>query len=282
MKLCSAQLLLILFLLPLACADLDSDRQALLAFAAEVPHGPKLDWNNATFICTSWRGITCSSDGTHVLIVRLPAVGLTGPIPSNTLGELDALRVLSLRLNRLNGTLPSDLLSLPSLRSLFLQHNNFTGNIPAFFPRRLHILDLSFNSFTGNIPATIQYLTRLTGLYLQNNSLSGPIPNVTFLKLKHVDMSYNNLNGSIPSSLEAFPYSSFTGNPFLCGLPVNSCSLDSSPPSPSPSPSSSSKRKFPLWAIIDIAVGGGVAVLLLVGLLVFCCYAKKKTSDASR
>ncbi|KAI3678595.1 hypothetical protein L6452_37894 [Arctium lappa] len=280
MKLCSAQLLcvwpffVILSLLPSACADLESDRKALLSFAADVPHGPKLDWSNATDICISWIGVTCNSDGTRVLTVRLPASGLTGPIPSNTLGELDALRVLSLRSNRLNGTLPSDLLSLPSLRSLFLQHNNFTSNFPAFFPRRLHILDLSFNSFTGNIPATIQYLTRLTGFYLQNNSISGPIPNVAFSKLKHVNMSNNNLNGSIPSSFESFPYSSFIGNPFLCGLPLNSCPLH--PPSPP-----TSKRKLPLWAIIVIAVGGCVAGLLLVALFVFC-FLKNKSSDESR
>ncbi|KVH94139.1 Leucine-rich repeat-containing protein [Cynara cardunculus var. scolymus] len=280
MKLCRAQLLrvwpffVILSLLPLACADLDSDRQALLSFAADVPHGPRLDWSNATDICTSWVGITCNSDATRVLTVRLPASGLNGPIPPNTLGELDALRVLSLRSNRLYGNLPSDLLSLPSLRSLFLQHNNFTSNIPAFFPRRLHILDLSFNSFTGNIPATIQYLTSLTGFYLQNNSISGPIPNVTFSKLKHINMSYNNLNGSIPSSFKTFPYSSFTGNPFLCGPPLKSCPLH--PPS-RPSP----KRKFPFWAIIAIAVGGVVAGLLLVALFVFC-FLKNKSSDESR
>ncbi|KAL8254901.1 hypothetical protein R6Q59_033122 [Mikania micrantha] len=272
---------LIVFLLPLTCADLNSDKQALLAFANSVPHGPKLNWSNNTAICTSWVGINCTSDGTRVSALRLPAVGIKGSIPSNTLGKLDALQILSLRSNRLNGNLPSDLLSLPSLRYLFLQRNNFTTNIPATFPSHLIVLDLSFNSFTGNFPDSIQNLTQLTGLNLQNNSLSGPLPNLTLLGLKHLNISYNHLNGSIPSSLQTFPSSSFTGNSFSCGLPLIPCSL---PPLPSPpvSPTKhNSKNKFPLWAIIAIAAGGGTALLLLGIIVIFCCI-KKKNSDPSR
>ncbi|XP_076924454.1 putative inactive receptor kinase At5g58300 [Bidens hawaiensis] len=276
-----AKLVFIVFLLPLAYADLDSDKQALLAFENAVPHGRKLNWSNATAICTSWVGVNCTSDGTRIFSLRLPAVGLKGPIPPNTLGKLDALQVLSLRSNRLNGILPSDLLSLPSLHYLFLQRNNFTSHIPASFPPRLIILDLSFNSFTGNIPYSIQNLTQLTGLNLQNNSLSGPIPNVTFSGLKNLNISYNHLNGSIPSSLQTFPSSSFLGNSFSCGLPLNPCSL---PPFPSPPvgpETHSSEKKFPLWAIIAIAVGGGI-LLLVPLIIIICCCVKKMSSDPRR
>ncbi|GJT78414.1 probable inactive receptor kinase [Tanacetum coccineum] len=273
MKLCSSQLLLPIFiifsLLPLSKADINADKKALLAFAALVPHSPKLKWDNdttngnASYICTSWAGIVCTADNARVLIVRLPAVGLTGPIPSGTLGELDALRVLSLRSNRLSGSLPSDLLSLPSLRSLFLQHNNFTTNIPTFFPHRLHILDLSFNSFTGNIPPNIQLLTRLTGLYLHNNSLSGRIPDIRLSKLKHLNISYNNLKGRIPSSFKAFPSSSFIGNPLLCGKPLKSCRH------------TLFKKKFSVWAVAAMAF----VTLLLVVAFVFGCLRKKSSDE---
>lgn len=216
MRICyTNQLLHYLFVVatvvPLSLGDLNSDKQALLNFAAAVPHGLKINWNPANPICSSWVGITCSTDGAHVVAVRLPGVGLVGPLPENTLGKMDAVRILSLRSNRLSGNLPSDITSLPSLQYLFLQHNNLSGLIPSSFSNKLNVLDLSHNSFMGKIPVTIQNLTQLTGLSLQNNLLSGPIPNITLPRLRHLNLSHNNFNGSIPLSLQKF--SKF----FLCG-----------------------------------------------------------------
>ncbi|XP_059659894.1 probable inactive receptor kinase At5g58300 [Cornus florida] len=292
MKLCSSfpllpSIFVIITLLPLALADLYSDKQALLAFANAVPHGRKVNWSPGTPICTSWVGIKCNPNGTRVLELRLPGVGLTGPIPSDSLGKLDALSVLSLRSNLLNGTLPSDITSLPSLHYLFLQHNNFSGDVPASYSSQLNVLDLSFNSFTGNIPLTIQNLTQLTGLNLQNNSLSGPIPNFTFPRLKRLNLSYNHLNGSIPSSLQNFPNSSFVGNSLLCGPPLSACFLP--PPSPSPNffppppkvpQKPSSGKKLTRAAIIAIAVGGA-AVLFILALIIFFCCLKRKNREGS-
>ncbi|XP_042475875.1 probable inactive receptor kinase At5g58300 [Macadamia integrifolia] len=281
-------LFFLLFLFPLVIADLNSDKQALLDFAAAVPHGRKLNWDPTAPICSSWVGITCSPDGTRVVALRLPGVGLTGPIPANTLGKLNALRILSLRSNLLSGNLPSDVSSLHSLHNLYLQHNNFSGNIPASLSPELNLLELSFNSFSGRIPPTIQNLTQLTGLNLQNNSLSGPIPNLKLPRLKHLNLSYNNLNGSIPASLEKFPNFSFIGNSHLCGLPLKQCSPFSPTPSPATSPFSpaapqrakSLKKKLSTGAIIAIAVGG-FALLFLLALTILLCCLKKKDSEGS-
>ncbi|BFG36631.1 hypothetical protein CerSpe_229050 [Prunus speciosa] len=272
-------------------ADLNSDKQALLGFISVVPHGRKVNWDPANAVCSSWVGITCTLDGTRVLAVRLPGVGLYGPIPANTLGKLDALMVLSLRSNLLSGNLPSDIFSLPSLHYMYLQNNNFTGNIPSSLSPNLTLLDLSFNSFTGNIPATIQNLTRLTGLNLQNNSLTGSIPDINIPRLLHLNLSYNHLNGSIPPTLQKFPTSSFEGNLMLCGPSLNHCSLITPSPSPSPNlpppgpiaplkPENGSKRKLSMWAIIAIAIGGFAVLFLSVLVLVLCCL-KKKDSEGS-
>ncbi|KAK7340074.1 hypothetical protein VNO77_20767 [Canavalia gladiata] len=282
-KFCFATIPIFLLLLafPPTIADLHSDKKALLDFAAAVHHGPKVNWNSSTSICTSWVGVTCSPDGSHVLSVRLPGVGLRGSIPPKTLGKLNGLISLSLRSNTLSGNLPSDILSLPSLRFIYLQHNNFSGDIPDFLPPRLIFLDLSCNSFTGQIPASIQNLTHLIGLNLQNNSLKGPIPDVDLPSLKNLDLSFNYLNGSIPSGLQKFPVSSFRGNLMLCGAPLKQCSSVSpittlSPPTVSQIPSDHlSNKKLSTGVKIALALGGFTLLFLPVLIVVFCCFKKK-------
>ncbi|XVF24294.1 hypothetical protein REPUB_Repub13aG0115200 [Reevesia pubescens] len=282
-----ALLTFLFFLLPLhkfpqVVADLNSDRQALLDFAAAVPHVRKLNWKANTSVCTSWVGVTCNLNGTGVITIRLPGIGLYGPIPANTIGNLNGLRVLSLRSNHLNGNLPSDIPSIPSLRCLFLQRNNFSSEFPTSLSPRLNVLDFSYNSFTGTIPTTVQNLTKLTVLNLQNNSISGTIPYLNLPSLKVLNFSYNNLNGSIPNSLERFPSSSFIGNPLLCDSPLKHCSAVSSSPSPSPSyfPSpptvsqsqhATSKNKLGAGSIIAIVIGGLTFLFLLLVVILIRC-----------
>ncbi|KAF8719456.1 hypothetical protein HU200_024175 [Digitaria exilis] len=274
----------ILFSTHLHCvrgADLNSDKQALLAFATSLPHGRKLNWTSITPVCTSWVGITCTPNGKRVREVRLPAIGLFGPIPGGTLGKLDALEVLSLRSNRLTINLPPDIASIPSLHSLYLQHNNLSGIIPTTLSSSLTFLDLSYNSFSGEIPMKVQDITELTALLLQNNSLSGPIPDLRLPKLKHLDLSNNNLSGPIPPSLQKFPASSFLGNAFLCGFPLEPCS--GTTPSPiSPSPPNAQKsiwKRLSRGVIIAIAAGAGAVVLLLIIIILVCIFKRKKDTD---
>ncbi|XP_052622069.1 probable inactive receptor kinase At5g58300 [Lactuca sativa] len=214
MKLLSLLFHLLIIFSP-SFADLNSDKIALLNFASSVPQGRKLNWKNNTSVCKSWAGISCN--GKRVTILRLPGIGLYGPIPANTLGNLNALTILSLHSNFLNGSLPFDILSLPSLSNIYLNKNQFSGEIPSSLSSQLSTIDLSSNSFTGNIPNSIQNLT----------------------KLQSFNVSNNQLNGSIPSSLKKFPSSSFGGNSGLCGPPLTQCLSPSPSPSPSPTPTPS-------------------------------------------
>uniref|UniRef100_A0ACD5T9X3 Uncharacterized protein n=1 Tax=Avena sativa TaxID=4498 RepID=A0ACD5T9X3_AVESA len=267
-------------------ADLNSDKQALLAFAASLPHARKINWTLTTQVCRSWVGVTCTPDGKRVGMLRLPAIGLFGPMPSNILGKLDALEVLSLRSNRLTVGLPPDVASIPSLHSLYLQHNNLSGIIPTSLSSNLAFLDLSYNSFVGEIPLKVQNITQLTGLSLQNNSLSGPIPDLQLPKLKYLNLSNNNFSGAIPPSLQKFPANSFLGNAFLCGLPLEPCPGTTPSPSPNAPSTQDSKKDFwrKLWenhriVIIAIIAGGGVVFLILIIILLICICKRKKDGE---
>ncbi|XP_061339139.1 probable inactive receptor kinase At5g58300 isoform X3 [Gastrolobium bilobum] len=271
-----------LSLFGLIVADLNSDRQALLKFSSSVPHAPRLNWNESTPICTSWVGVTCNSNGTRVIGIHLPGIGFKGSIPENILGKLDALRILSLHSNDLRGNLLSDILSIPSLQYVYLQHNNFSGPIPSSISPKLIALDISFNFFSGSIPPTFQNLRRITRLFLQNNSISGAIPDFNLPRLKYLNLSYNNLNGSIPSSINKFPYTSFVGNSLLCGPPLNHCSVISPSPSPSPvyqplSPATTQTKK---GSILALAIGGCAFLSLLVLVIFVCCLKKKKSKSS--
>ncbi|KAK8674775.1 hypothetical protein V6N13_032878 [Hibiscus sabdariffa] len=263
---------LLLVLLPMhkclhVVADLNSDRQGLLGFAAAVPHVRRLNWNAVTPVCSSWVGITCNANGTSVVDIRLPGIGLYGTIPAKTIGRLNALRVLSLRSNNIDGCIPSDILSIPSLRFLFLQHNNLSSVLfPTSLSLSLKVVDFSYNS------------------------ISGTVPNLNLPRLKVLNFSYNNLSGSIPSSLRRFP-SAFIGNPLLCGSPLKPCSRVSSPRSPSPSyfPSppivsqsrhATSKNKLGAGSIVASVIGGLAFVFLLLVVIFICCL-KRKDSGSS-
>ncbi|XP_064959378.1 probable inactive receptor kinase At2g26730 [Musa acuminata AAA Group] len=265
-------------------AEPTQDRTALLAFINRIPHERRLRWDNSS--ACDWVGVTCDDNRTAVVILRLPGVGLVGPIPSGTLGNLSALRVLSLRSNRLSGPIPADFRGLALLRSLYLQNNLLSGSIPSGLTQltRLVRLDLSGNNLTGAIPFAINNLTHLTGLFLQNNRLSGNLPPINIGSLVAFNVSYNRLNGSIPKILEHFSASSFVGNLDLCGGPLPPCNPFF--PSPAPSPAAnpvngSSKKKLSKAAKIAIAVAAGV-VLLLILLLLLVCLAYRRRRQRAR
>nr|KAJ0221722.1 hypothetical protein LSAT_V11C200097330 [Lactuca sativa] len=233
----------------------NDDKELLLKFSSSFPQPHKLTWSSTIRNCKDWVGIKCNEKG-NVTDINLPTKGLYGPIPNNTIGKLRSLKVLSLRYNFLNGSLPYDIISNPSLQNLYLQHNNFSGTVPTNVSPSIMALDLSNNSFTGNIPETLKDLTRLTTLKLQFNYFLGPVPDfIHCTKLHALNLSHNKLNGPIPFSLQKFQDSSFSGNEHLCGPPLNRC------------PTS---RKLTNSAILAIAIGSFLLIAILL-----CCFLKK-------
>ncbi|KAJ8452731.1 hypothetical protein Cgig2_005067 [Carnegiea gigantea] len=249
------------------------DKQALLDFLLRMPHSRLLNWAPNTQCC-SWIGITCNADRTRVVALRLPGVGLSGSIPSNTLGRLSALQTLSLRKNRISGPFPSDFTKLGNLTSLYLQYNKLHGALPLDLSvwQNLVVLNLSNNEFNGTIPPSISNVTHLTTLDLSSNSLLGQIPNFNLPNLQFLNLSNNHLNGTLPHSLLRYPSSAFFGN--------NISSEVSIPPLPSPLPPSSqshSSNRFSESALLGIVLSScAIGFMMIALLMLFCCSNKER------
>ncbi|XP_026384139.1 receptor kinase-like protein Xa21 [Papaver somniferum] len=123
----------------------------------------------------------------------------TASVNGNMIVDLDS--------NRLSGSIPKQIFTLPSLSIVLnLNNNSFTGALPTEIGqlKNLGELDLSFNKLAGEIPNTIGECSSLTNLKLQNNFFQGNIPSsITSLKgLGVLNLSSNNLSGTIPKGLE--------------------------------------------------------------------------------
>ena len=127
---------------------------------------------------------------------------------------------------------------------LDLSCNNLTGGIPIELGQlsRILSLNLSHNQLTGPIPETLSNMTELESLDLSHNNLSGEIPPqlIALHFLEVFSVAHNNLSGrtlDMKAQFGTFNASSYEGNQFLCGLPLEkNCTIkDDSPPTPTKS-----------------------------------------------
>ncbi|KAJ0016472.1 hypothetical protein Pint_09938 [Pistacia integerrima] len=129
----------------------------------------------------------------------------------NTLG---LVKILDLSINKLDGSVPEEIMSLLGLIGLNLSRNNFSGAITPKIGqlKSLDFLDLSKNRFSGEIPSSLSLIDRLSVMDLSNNNFSGKIPTGT--------------------QLQSFSASVYAGNPGLCGLPLPKKCVEEPPKGP--------------------------------------------------
>ncbi|KAJ6292095.1 hypothetical protein OIU76_024075 [Salix suchowensis] len=122
---------------------------------------------------------------------------LNGTIPSY-LGNITTLRSLNIENNMFSGTVPPELGDLVNLENLTLSANNLSGELPLALANliRLKELRLSRNNFTGRIPEFIQRWKQLDALEIQAGGFTGPIPSNISLLTNLTDLRISNLLGN--------------------------------------------------------------------------------------
>ncbi|KAF5799936.1 hypothetical protein HanRHA438_Chr07g0319291 [Helianthus annuus] len=207
------------------------------------PRSIRYSMNRSAYTCPKRRGrnSSCASDE-EALFTDNALVAWKGTQREFGRGILHLLKSIDISSNKLYGKLPSEITNLLELVSLNFSDNKLHGELPKHMGRlrSLDSLDLSRNEFSGNIPSSLSQLTRLS----------------------YLNLSYNNLSGRIPTGtqLQSFNYTSYSGNPQLCGLPLTQrCGLPSPPPPP-PATVVGKEDRDEFWKSYYTGMGGGFAV----------------------
>ncbi|CAI9769287.1 unnamed protein product [Fraxinus pennsylvanica] len=155
-------------------------------------------WNssNPTSVC-SWSGIKCFNG-----------------------------RIVSLNISNMNlyGSVSPAISRLDKLMELFIDGNNFTGEIKIENMSSLRFLNISNNQFSGSLEWNYSSLANLEVLDAYNNNFSSYLPlGILALKnIKHLDMGGNYFYGKIPErygDLTGLEYLSLEGNDLRGKIP---------------------------------------------------------------
>ncbi|RDX66876.1 LRR receptor-like serine/threonine-protein kinase GSO1, partial [Mucuna pruriens] len=161
--------------------------------------------------------LSCAKNSLELL--QLSNNSFTGLFPD--IAKFTSLKNFYVNSNKLNGTLPESLGTLPHLSSFDISFNNLSGPLPDFsgLPS-LQILSLSHNKINGIFPESIGNLSNLKILDLSSNSLNGTVSEYqlsNLYDLQTLDVSHNSLTFNL--SLNWTP-------PFqLQYLKISSCKL---------------------------------------------------------
>ncbi|KAJ3670744.1 hypothetical protein LUZ60_008170 [Juncus effusus] len=156
-------IILVLHFISNECMSLNLEGLALLKLRSRLevdPYGAMENWDPRDNNPCNWNGIRCNNG--KVILLNLENLSLEGTLAPE-IREIQHLRALLLRNNKLSGGIPEELIGLPMLELLDLRNNNMTGKIPPKIRQMqsLRLLLLCNNKFHGARPiierATVKF-----------------------------------------------------------------------------------------------------------------------------
>lgn len=157
-----------------------------------------------TSIC-DWYGVRCDEDSIPTEL-RLSSNSMSGTLPEE-ISAINSMTTLQFFQNDLGSGIPLSIYSLPAIRAVDFEQNQFTGDL---FPTEifgasstLKFYRAGNTNLTGTIPSSISQLSGLKQLWIAETDVAGPIP-PEFTQLVDLTsfIAYNcSLTGSIPDNI---------------------------------------------------------------------------------
>lgn len=156
-----------------------------------------------------WNGVTLELQNDEFRVVGLWFMDtqiINGELPKE-IGDLSALRLLSVTGRNLRGEIPVEIGRLKELRRLMFYETGLTGPIPKEIGNLVQLQNLTVeknSKLTGGLPVEIGQLMELTFLNISDNPQLGGVLHPEFGNLEQVEIFYlrrNGLSGQIPKEL---------------------------------------------------------------------------------
>ncbi|GAA0159137.1 transmembrane signal receptor [Lithospermum erythrorhizon] len=273
-----SSILYLSFFTNIAFSEAVADRDDILSQESNYLVELKENLRNTTFLDGSWKrgtnpcknkwyGIQCDAKNKFITDLHLGGIGISGDFSIESLVEMPSIRSIDISNNLFTGPLPDFWMLGKHLKVLIASNNQFGYRInPDTFVNmtRLRKIDISWNILDGNIPDAFAKLPELRNLNMSHNAFTGPVPVLPQRSLKWFDVSFNKLEGEIPEEMFRFGKEVYAENPRLCS-PKHGIECRNDEIAPAPSGNGGYREHTPIttWIVLSAIVGFLLLTLLV-------------------
>eukprot|EP01083_Nonionella_stella_P204751 746200_1 len=148
-------------------------------------------------------GILCDEDH-HIIEIAFIENNLNGSLPSS-ISDISTLRVVFMQWNPITSTIPESICTLTNLKVLVIERNHLYGSLPTCLGDMisLNVISFAVNNLEGRLPDSIGKLSNLSILTVANNFLNSSIP-ISLCSLHNltvISVTNNSFSGAFPDCI---------------------------------------------------------------------------------